>query len=101
MSILVVAKIQGDTAKFRSAVVERADEFARMAERARGVGAMHHRFGVGDGVVVVVDEWESTEHFEKFFSDPDVQAFIGSVGADLSVAPDLSLTEVITTSDQF
>ena len=49
---------------------------------AQTVGAIHHRFGIGDGFVLVVDEWESAEQFEAFFSNPDLQAFIGEIGAD-------------------
>ena len=29
----------------------------------------------------MVDEWETAEQFQQFFSNPDLQAFIGSVGA--------------------
>ena len=69
MSVLVVGKFQGDTAKFRQALIERGTEFAQIADRARASGAMHHRFGIGDGFVMIIDEWESPEHFRKFFSD--------------------------------
>ncbi len=68
MSVLVIGKFQGDTATFRQAVAERAGEFAKYAEMARAAGGIHHRFGTGDGFVLVVDEWESPEHFQKFFS---------------------------------
>jgi len=59
MSVLVTTKFSGDTAMFLKAVAERGDEFAKIADEAKGVGAIHHRFGVGDGFVLVVDEWES------------------------------------------
>ena len=36
---------QGDTAKFRQSLEERGDEFAKIAEESKGVGALHHRFG--------------------------------------------------------
>jgi hypothetical protein len=100
MSVLVIAKFQGDTAKFRQALTDRADEFMKVTERARSAGGIHHRFGVGDGFVVVVDEWESAEHFEKFFADPDLQAFIGSVGA-APVPPDVTISEAVTSPDQY
>jgi hypothetical protein len=61
MSVLITVKVTGDTAAFRQAVTERADEFAKIGESARGFGAIHHRFGVGDGYVLAVDEWESPE----------------------------------------
>lgn len=100
MSVLAIAKFQGDTAKFRQALVERADEFTKMAASAKAAGAIHHRFGVGDGFVVAVDEWESAGHFEQFFSDPSLQAFIGSIGA-APVPPEVTITEAVSSPDQF
>ena len=80
MSVLVIGKFKGDTAKFQQALADRADEFAKISEASKTVGGLHHRFGIGDGYVLIVDEWESVEQFQKFMSDPDLQAFIGSVG---------------------
>ena len=100
MSVVIVGKFKGDTAKFRQALIDRADEFAKIGEGARTVGAIHHRFAVGDGYVVVIDEWESVGHFEKFFSDPDLQAFIGSVGA-APEPPEMIIGEAVASSDQF
>jgi hypothetical protein len=51
MSVLVIGKFKGDTVKFRQALADRADEFAKIADGAKTVGALHHRFGVGDGYV--------------------------------------------------
>ena len=51
MSVLVIGKFQGDTAKFRQALTDRADEFAKITDGARSAGAIHHRFGIGDGFV--------------------------------------------------
>ena len=100
MSVLITVKFQGDTDKFRQSLAERAGEFEKVAARARPSGAMHHRFGVGDGFVLVVDEWESVEQFQKFFSDPDLQAFIGSVGA-APAPPEITISEAIASPDQF
>jgi quinol monooxygenase YgiN len=100
MSVLVIAKFQGDTEKFRQSLSERGEEFAKISESAQGAGSLHHRFGIGDGFIVVVDEWESAAHFEQFFSDPALQAFIGSVGA-APVPPEVIITEAITSPDQF
>ena len=72
----------------------------KTSDRARSAGGVHHRFGIGDGFVMVVDEWDSAEHFERFFADPDLQAFIGSVGA-APVPPELTITEAVVSPDQF
>jgi len=100
MSVLIIGKFKGDTAKFRQAMVDRAGEFAKIAGESKTVGALHHRFGVGDGYVVIVDEWESVEHFQKFMANPDLQAFISSVGA-APEPPEVLVAEAIASSDQF
>ncbi len=100
MSVLIVAKFTGDTAKFGQALADRAGEFTEIGDRARSAGAIHHRFGIGDGFIVVSDEWESVPHFESFFSDPNLQAFIGSVGADAG-PPELTVAEAISSPDEF
>lgn len=101
MSVLVIVKFQGDTAKFRQALTDRAGEFAKIADRARTeAGGIHHRFGVGDGFVMVVDEWESVEHFQKFFADPGLQEFIGSAGA-APAPPEITVAEAVDSPDQY
>ena len=101
MSVIVTAKIKGDVAAFRKSLDERAGEFEKTAERGREAGAIHHRFGIGDGYVLVVDEWESVEQFEKFFGDPDMHAFIGSMGGDTSQPPEITVAEAISSVDEF
>jgi quinol monooxygenase YgiN len=100
MSVLVIAKFAGDTAKFRQALADRAAEFSEIADTARAAGGIHHRFGVGDGFVLVSDEWESVEHFQQFFSDPALQAFIGTVGAD-PAPPEMIVAEAVASPDQY
>ena len=100
MSVLVIAKFQADTAVFRQAVAERSDEFAKIAEASKAAGGIHHRFGIGDGFVLVMDEWESPAAFEQFFGDPSLQAFIGTIGA-APVPPEIIISEAIASADQY
>jgi hypothetical protein len=100
MSVLVIGKFQGDTAKFTHSLTDRASEFEKIAVEARGAGAIHHRFGIGDGFVTMVDEWETVEQFQQFFANPELQAFIGSAGADPG-PPELTIADAITSPDQF
>jgi hypothetical protein len=100
MSVLVTGKFQGDTATFRQALTDRACEFAKISDMAKAAGGVHHRFGVGDGFVVIVDEWESVERFQQFFSNPDLQAFIGSVGA-APAPPEITISEAVSSPDQY
>jgi hypothetical protein len=100
MSVLIITKVQGDTAKFSQALTDRADEFAQIADRARSVGAIHHQFGIGDGYVMIVDEWETADDFQKFFTDPDLQAFVGSVGGAAG-PPEVTVCTATQSADRF
>ncbi len=100
MSVLVTVKIQGNTATFRQALTDRSAEFVKISASARAAGARRHRFGVGEGFVMVADEWDSAEQFQQFFSNPDLQAFIGTVGAE-PVPPEIIVAEAIDSPDQF
>ena len=100
MSVLIIAKFQGDTAKFRQSLTDRADELEKTSAQARAAGGIHHRFGIGDGFVLVVDEWESVEKFQQFFANPELQAFIGSIGAD-PAPPEIIIAEAVASPDQF
>ena len=100
MSVLVIGKFHGDTAKFRQALTDRAGEFAKITAMARSAGGIHHRFGIGDDYVVIVDEWETAGQFEQFFANPDLQAFIGSVGAD-PAPPQITVAEAVASPDQY
>jgi hypothetical protein len=101
MSVIFAIKISGDTSAFTKSLEERADEYRQWGERGRAAGAIHHQFAVGDGFVLVVDEWQSTEAFQKFFGDPGIQAFIGSVGGDPNVAPEITMGESIDSPDRY
>jgi hypothetical protein len=100
MSVLIITKVQGDTAKFSQALTDRASEFTQIADRARSVGAIHHQFGVGDGYVMIVDEWETADDFQKFFTDPDLQAFVASVGGAAG-PPEVTVSTAMQTPDRF
>jgi hypothetical protein len=67
---------------------------------SRAAGAIHHRFGIGEGFVLIQDEWDSFEHFQQFFADPGLQEFIGTVGA-APVPPEVIVAEALNSSDQF
>ena len=100
MSVLIAAKFQCDTGKFRQALAERSEEFVAIRDQAMASGAIHHRFGTGDGFVLVVDEWGSAEQFEAFFANPELQAFVASVGAS-DAPPEITVTEAVDSPDQF
>lgn len=101
MSVIVTVKVPGDTGTFRKSLEEHADEYRKIADRAKQHGALHHRFGVGDGFVLIDDEWESADEFRSFFSDPELVTFMGTVGAQPNVAPEVTVGESIDSPDRF
>jgi quinol monooxygenase YgiN len=103
MSVLVIAKFYGDQTQFQNAVSDRADEFRDWSDLSQKQGAIHHRFGLSpDGQsVIVVDEWESEEDFESFFSNPKLQQFIAGIGADMSRPPEITFAKAMESPDQF
>ena len=100
MSVIILGKFQGDTATFRRSLTDRASEFEKWGALGQAAGAIHHRFGVGDGYVLVMDEWESVEQFQQFFGNPELQAFVGSIGA-APAPPEMIISEAVTSPDEY
>jgi quinol monooxygenase YgiN len=78
---LIVMTVPGDTAQFEAFMAANRDRVVELSEKAKASGCLGHRFAVGDGQVVAVDEWESAEQFQAFISSPDIQAVMGEMGA--------------------
>ncbi len=100
MSVMIMMKMQGDTDMFSQALKDRASEFVRIADRARTMGAIHHQFGIGDGYVMVVDEWQTADDFQKFFTDPGLQEFVASVGG-AATTPEITVCTAVDSADRF
>jgi heme-degrading monooxygenase HmoA len=99
MSVLVTMKVNGDTDQFRRWIVDDAERLRGIAESAKQAGAIHHRFGVGDGFVVVVDEWETAEAFQTFISSDEIAQVMRDAGAQSE--PEVEISEAIESPDQF
>jgi quinol monooxygenase YgiN len=81
MGVLIVQRVAADTAQFEAFMAANRDRVKELTERAKAGGCMAHRFAVGDGEIVVVDEWETADQFEAFISSPDIQQVMGQMGA--------------------
>jgi hypothetical protein len=100
MSVVVTIKIGGDTAKFQQALVDKSGAFEAAGERARAGGCLRHQFAMGDGFILVVDEWTTAAGFEEFFADPELMKLVGESGADLSTPPQITIAEAIASPEQ-
>ena len=100
MSVLVTLTVPADTEAFRAFAADNPDALTAIANRGRELGAIHHRFGIGDGNVFVVDEWDNAEAFQGFFEDnEEIAAVMQAAGA--SGPPQISVYEALETADQF
>jgi heme-degrading monooxygenase HmoA len=100
MSVIVTVRVPGDTDRFRSFLSSEGDRLAPIGEEAKGVGCLHHRFTVGDGFVLVVDEWESAEQFQQFFEGNEaIAAVMRDSGAQGE--PEVTIADAVETADQF
>ena len=80
MSVLAMMKVKGDTARFRRVLETETERLQGLAAQARAAGAVHHRFGVGDGYVLIVDEWETAEDFQGLMANPETGEVMGDMG---------------------
>jgi heme-degrading monooxygenase HmoA len=99
MSVLVRIVVPGDTEQFRAWVSSDAAKLAELGQQGRAAGCLHHRFAVGDGEVLIVDEWESAAAFETFFGSDEIAGAMQAGGAQ--GPPDVAIYEAMETADQF
>jgi hypothetical protein len=100
MSVLITVTVPADTEAFRAFAADNPDALTAISSRGCELGAIHHRFGIGDGNVFVVDEWDSAESFQSFFEDnEEIAAVMQAAGA--SGPPQVSVYEALETADQF
>jgi heme-degrading monooxygenase HmoA len=101
VSVYVSLRIKADRSKFEElANGEWNDRLLQIAQRGKSMGAIHHRFATTDGEIVVIDEWESREQFERFFNEStDIAEFMQAVGVQSQ--PEISFLEPLSVGDEF
>jgi hypothetical protein len=100
LSVFITLTVQADPAKTEKVLQANADRLQKITEQARGMGAIHHRFVGGDGVVMVMDEWDAPESFYKFFeNNTDIPVIMQEVG--VTSAPDIKVWNKLDTPDEF
>jgi heme-degrading monooxygenase HmoA len=100
MSVIVIGRFKADPAALKKLFAERAADFIAVSEESKGLGAIHHRFGAGDGEVLVLDEWDSAESFQKFFEGNTTIPEILQA-ANVQGPPEFVFFEALDSPDQF
>jgi len=98
MAVVVLARMKVDPASFKKVHDARSDDFRAVMAQAQKAGVLHHRFILGDGEVVIIDDWPSAEAFQKFFDNATVASLMQDAGVE--GPPEISFYESIETVDQ-
>jgi quinol monooxygenase YgiN len=100
MSVIVIGHITVDPAAVERLFRERAADFEAVAADSRTHGAISHRWGFGDGQVLIVDEWPDADSFQKFF---DNQQMIPTLmqAAGVTAPPSFEFFEAKDSPDTF
>ncbi len=96
MSVLISAKFSCDVARFQNALASHKEYFLRFGEVGRSMGRMHHRVGVGDGFVLVLDEWDTVSHFHSFYAAPELKDYIREIGTS-TIPSAVTIAEAIAS----
>ena len=101
MSVLVITTVPADMGAFDKVAADNADTMRRIADEARAKGAEHHWFADdGAGNLMIVDIWDTREHFEEFFaSQPDIPKMMAQAGVE--ARPSTVSYRVMETPDAF
>ena len=100
MSVLVIARLKIDPAKFDALVERRGAEMPAISQRGKAAGAIHHQFAAGDGEVLIIDEWDEADHFGAFFAgQPEIADLMADGGVE--GPPDVSIYRILDTPDRF
>jgi hypothetical protein len=58
VGVLIVMTVPADTAQFESFVAGNQTLVEDLTEKAKAGGCTSHKFAVGEGQLIVVDQWE-------------------------------------------
>jgi len=93
MSVIVLARFPvADVGQARAALTANGPLLEEITEDTKKRGAIHHQFAIGEGEIIVIDEWDTAESFQAFFDgNPQVE----KVTVDLGVqgAPTIEVFE--------
>lgn len=100
MSVTMIMRVEVDVPTFNSYIEANGSVMEEISEDARSKGCIHHRFAVGDGFVLVIDEWESAEAFQSFFEGNEAVAETMR-GAGVRGEPVISIAEPVDAAGTF
>jgi heme-degrading monooxygenase HmoA len=100
VSVYMSLRVKADADQLEKYARDHADTMRDIGEDAKQQGCIHHTFAAENGDVVVMDEWESREAFEKFFNGNEkVERIFSDMGVQSE--PEVHFYRPLDTGDQF
>jgi len=102
MSVTVMLRAKADPKRLQEVINSAESRTETVNTRAKELGAIHHRFLASADCteVVVLDEWESAEGFQKFFeSSPEIAQIMAETG--VTSEPEITFWHGLDTTDAF
>jgi hypothetical protein len=103
VSVILTIEFPGvQVDKWSEAAQQQVERFKRIAEDGRSQGAIHHLFAAtDDGTIVVVDEWDNDENWQRFFANQEeIKSFMSEYFPDAG-QPIVRSYRVLDTPDRF
>ena len=98
MSVYMSLRVKADADKLERYAQDNPDVLQDISNQAKEVGCIHHTFAAENGDVVVMDEWESKEAFQKFFDgNKDIEKVMQDMGVQSE--PEIHFYRPLDTRD--
>ena len=102
MSVLMTLTVDGDPAKLEEYAAADPERMSAIRDAAKERGLIAHRFyGSDDGRLMVVDEWDSAESFQSFFSEQGEEIGKMMSEAGVTTQPQPQFWRVLETHDKY
>jgi quinol monooxygenase YgiN len=84
MTAIVINRYRTNAAEIEGGTRARQRDVEAIAEIARAAGCLHHRIAVSDDdrEVIMIDEWQDEEAFNRFALNPDAIEIVARFGLD-------------------
>ena len=102
MSVIMMLRVKADPKRLQEVINGDESRTQAVNDRGKALGAIHHRFlSNADGTeIIVLDEWESAEGFQKFFeSSPEIAQIMAETG--VTSEPEVTFWHEVDTIDKF
>lgn len=100
MSVLMIMRVKADPDRAEKFFQDNRQLSESINEEARSKGCLHHAFYATKDEVFVVDEWQSPEGFQEFFSsNQDIPKAMKEIG--VTDQPRVEFMRPLDTGDAF